>query len=147
MFSSAFLVVGGRSLSSIILFFLDMNIIVLSIFCWGKYYNEKQVEKRDASILKLSLLCQKESYMVQQKINNLNWAPNCFLLKPFHYLIKALLCCDWSNYEVPLSKQYITGYMTIVQISEYSATVAIISCPGSLLTSHLERWSLQTIIP
>lgn len=39
--------------------FLDMKIIIPTVFSWGNCYNEKQVEKRQALSLKHSLLYQK----------------------------------------------------------------------------------------
>lgn len=116
-----------------------MRIIILPIFCWGNWYNEKQVEKRCIKPEISPAVPQGHTWFGRKQTTYLNEALNLFLIKPFHHLIKVLHYCDWGNYEVPLPQQYIKGYITIIPVSEYSATATILSCPGSVLTSHLER--------
>lgn len=51
---------GGKKKSFFDYFiFLDMKIIIPTVFGWGNCYNEKEVEKKQALSLKHSLLCQK----------------------------------------------------------------------------------------
>jgi len=50
---------GGKKKSPSLIIFLDMKIIIPTVFGWGNCYSEKQVEKRQALSLKNPLLCQK----------------------------------------------------------------------------------------